>query len=400
MKRRNLLKLAAAVAVAGSLAAPAIAQETLTVGAVGPKTGPLAGGAVVTHFPNVQLWVHDVNARGGLDVGGTKYMLELIEYDDQTNPAETIKAIQRLVTQDGADIVLPPYSTGLNLAVAPLFQQFNLPMIASTANTDDSEALSAQFPNMFFTLGGSAAIAQSLADMLSELRDSGEIGNRVAMVNVADAFGIELANAARPAIEGAGFELVYDSSYPLGTQDLSPVIKAAADADPDAFVAWSYPPDTFGLTEQAMIEGLDTKVFFTAVGSAFPAYRDVFGPAANAIFGIGGVNQADPDFQEYAARHMEVTGSEPDYWASAVVYSTYQVLEQAIEGAGTLDGTAVVDYIKNNSFDTVIGTLEYDEHNYNNSFWTIGQWQDGVFEGIASTGREGAVDPIMKEGWE
>ena len=400
MKRRSILKLAAAVAVAGTLAAPVAAQETLKIGAVAPKTGPLAGGAVVTYWPNVQLWAHDVNERGGLDVGGTKYMIEIIEYDDQTNPAETNKAVQRLMTQDGADFVLPPYSTGLNLAAAPIYQQFGLPMVTSTATTDQIEDLSQQFPNIFITLGGSKPITQSLAGVLSEIRDNGDIGNRIAMVNVADAFGIELAEAARPAFEEAGFEIVYDTSYPLGTQDLSPVVKGAKESNPDAFIAFSYPPDTFGLTEQAMIEGLNTKVFFTAVATAFPAYAGAFGDAANGVMGIGGVNQADPDFQEYAARHEEVTGNKPDYWASAMVYSSFQVLEKAIEGTGSLDKAAIVQYIKDNAFDTVIGELDFDENNNNSSFWTVGQWQDGQFKGIASTGREGAVDPILKDGWE
>ena len=71
------------------------------------------------------------------------------------------------------------------------------------------------------------------------MREAGTIGNRVAMVNVADAFGIELAEAARPKMKAAGFDIVYDKSYPLGTPDLSPIIKGAKDNEPDAFVAWS-----------------------------------------------------------------------------------------------------------------------------------------------------------------
>ena len=85
MKRRTFGALAGAALAAG-LALPALAQDTLTVGAVAPKTGPLAGGAAVTYWPNVQLWAHDVNARGGLQVGDRQYMVEVIEYDDQTNP--------------------------------------------------------------------------------------------------------------------------------------------------------------------------------------------------------------------------------------------------------------------------------------------------------------------------
>jgi len=399
MKRRDLFRMVAAAATAGVLAAPALAQETIKVGAVAPKTGPLAGGAVVTYWPNVQLWIHDVNARGGLNVGGKTYMLEAVEYDDQTNPGETIKAVERLVNQDGAQIVLPPYSTGLNLAAAPIYTKYGLPMITSTAATDQIEELVAKFPNMFFTLGGANGIVGGLVDIMSDLRDKGEIGNKVAMVNVADAFGIELAEAARPAFTEAGFELVYDSSYPLGTQDLSPVIKAAKDAAPDAFVAWSYPPDTFGLTEQAMIEGLNTKVFYTAVATAFPAYAGRFGGAAENVMGIGGVNADSPAFQEYAARHQEVTGMAPDYWASATVYASFQVLEQSIEATGTFKGPELVDYIKSHAFDTVIGKLEFDQNNNNTAYWTVGQWQGGVFHGLASTGREGAVAPVLKTSW-
>lgn len=400
MKRRNLVHLAAAGAAALALAGPVAAQEPVRIGAVGPKTGPLAGGAAVTFWPNVQLWAHDVNERGGLNVGGEMRPVEIIEYDDQTNPGETIKAVERLATQDNADFILAPYGTGLNLAAAPIFDRYGYPMVTHTAISDQIVQLSGQFPNMYFTLGGASGLAGGVAEVLAKLRDAGEIGNKVAMVNVADAFGIELAEVARPAFEAAGFELVYDTSYPLGTQDLSPVIKGAADAAPDAFVAWSYPPDTFGLTEQAMIEGLDVKAFYTAVATAFPAYGERFGAAAGNVLGAGGVYADGEQFKEYAARHEAVTGAKPDYWASGMVYASFQILEQAIEAVGTLDKAAVSEYIANNSFETVMGTITWDENNNNAAYWTVGQWQDGVFKGVASTGREGAVDVSVKAGWQ
>ena len=99
--------------------------------------------------------------------------------------------------------------------------------------------------------------AKTAIGVLKKLKDSGQIGNKVAVVNVGDDFGIELANAGRPIFKEAGFDIVYDKSYPLGTQDYAPVVKAAKAANPDAFVAWSYPPDTFGLADQAKIENLD-----------------------------------------------------------------------------------------------------------------------------------------------
>lgn len=401
MKRRTALKLAAAAALFGSMAlGGAEAGETIKIGAVAAKTGPLAGGTAVTHWPNIQLWATQVNERGGLKLKDGMAKVEIIEYDDQTNPGETIKAVQRLATQDEVDFIIAPYGTGLNLAAAPIFAKYGYPHIAVTAITDQIDELSARYPNMFFTLGSTTALVQSVADILTKLQQEGKIGNKVAMVNVADAFGIELAAAARPIFEKAGLEIVYDKSYPLGTQDLSPIVKGAKASSPDAFIAWSYPPDTFGLTEQAMIEGLDVKVFYTAVATAFPAYAGKFGAAIENNLGAGGVNPDDEAMKAYRKAHKDATGKEADYWASATTYSALQILEQAIEGVGEPDREKVIEYLKNNNFKTVLGDIAFNEHNNNEKYWTVGQWRNGVFHGVASTGRPGEQPVVLKNGWK
>ncbi|MXW93672.1 MAG: ABC transporter substrate-binding protein [Rhodospirillaceae bacterium] len=386
------LAMAAAVGGGGALAAE------IKIGASAPKTGPLAGGAAVTHWPNIRLWVHEVNARGGLKLKSGKAKIKLIEYDDRTNPGEAIKAIQRLATQDKVDFIVAPFGTGFNLATAPIFARYGYPQLAVSAISDKIEVLTKRYPNIFFMLGSTTTFAGSVADILTEMRKKGVIGNRVAMVNVADAFGIELANAARPIFKKAGFEIVYDNSYPLGTQDLSPVVKAAKAAKPDAFVAWSYPPDTFALTEQAKIAGLDVKVFYTAVATCFPAYAAKFGKSIEGNLGAGGINPDTPEMKAYFAAHTKFIGKSPDYWASAVTYASLQILEQAIEGVGSTDRKAVIDYIKKNTFKTVIGDVTYKNQN-SEKFWTVGQWQNGVFYGVRSTGRPGAKPVKVKQGW-
>jgi len=325
--------------------------------------------------------------------------VEIIEYDDQTNPGETIKAIQRLATQDEVHFIVSPYGTGLVVAAAPIFARYGYPLIAVSAITDQQPALSKQFPDMFFTLGTTSALAEDTVKILTDMREAGQLGNKIAMVNVADAFGIELAEVARGKFNEAGFDIVYDTSYPLGTQDLSPVMKGAKAAAPDAFVAWSYPPDTFALTEQAIIEDLQVQAFYTAVATPFPAFGGRFGAAANGVMGPGGVNVDDPKFQEYATAHEAVTDAKPDFWASATTYASLEILEQSIEAVG-LDRKAVADHLRSGTFDTVLGPITFDENNNNQAFWTVGQWQDGVFKGVASRNRDGAVPVILKDGWK
>ena len=399
MLRRSLLKSASLMLAAGAIGlGPAAAADVIKIGAVAPKTGPLAAGAAITHWPNIKLWVTQVNARGGLKLKSGRVKIKLIEYDDRTNPGETIKAVQRLATQDKVDFIIAPYASGLNLAAAPIFARYGYPQITATSITDKVPELTKRYPNIFFTLGSTTAFAGAVADILKKMRAEGKIGNRIAMVNVADAFGIELANAARPIFKKAGFNIVYDKSYPLGTQDLSPVVKGAKAAKPDAFVAWSYPPDTFGLTAQAKIVGLNVKAYYTAVATAFPAYKGKFGKSAEGVLGAGGINPDTPAMQAYIAAHKKVTGKAPDSWASPVVYATLQILGQAIEAVGTKDRKAVTAYIKTHTFKTVVGPITFKNQN-NERFWTVGQWQGGKFYGVHSTGRPGAKPVKIKSGW-
>ena len=99
MRRRDLLKYAGATALAAPFVRVARAdQGAVKVGVVGAKTGPLAPGAAATHFPPWRLWAHEINQAGGLKLKDGARKVELIEYDDRTQPPEAIKAIERLAT--------------------------------------------------------------------------------------------------------------------------------------------------------------------------------------------------------------------------------------------------------------------------------------------------------------
>lgn len=399
MLRRTMLALTAstvAMAFAGGFAQAQ--EETIKLGASAPKTGPLAGGAAVTHWPNIQLWMKEVNDAGGLDVGGKKMKIELVEYDDKTNGEEAIKNIQRLATVDNVDFIVTPYSTGLNIATAPIIARYGFPHITTSAATDGVTEFAQRWPNSFWMLGTSKQLGAGVVESLTKLKAGGAIGNKVALVNVADAFGLELIAATKPALQAAGFEIVYETSYPLGAQDLAPVISGAKAASPDAFVAFSYPGDTFALTEQAQVQGLDVGAFYTGVGTAFPAFAGRFKEAANGIMGIGGVNSNDEKIKEYFAKSKEVTGVDPDFWASATTYAGLQILGQAIEKAGSKDKAAVIAAIKANTFDTVIGPISMP-NNVNEKVWTVGQWDNGVFKAVAADGLDVAGDPVKKPAW-
>src|SRR5882757_934146 len=398
----KLINALSAVALATALlGSGAQAQDTIRIGWAISKTGPFAAGASVTTLPNYQVWVKDVNDAGGimLKSTGKKAKIEIIEYDDRSNSEEMIKAVERLATQDKVDFILPPWSTGLNLAVAPVLNKYGYPHLAVTANSNRAPEMVKRWPNLTFWLGLPSELIDGLVDTMTTLRRDGKIGDKVAMAAVGDQFGIEQSTAAREGLKKAGFNLVYDKSYPFGTQDLQPVIKDAQAAAPDSFIAFSYPPDTIGLTDQAKVSGFSRKVFYVGVGTAFPIYKGKFGASAEGVMGVGGSNADLPGIKWYIQHHKEIIGREPDRWASPITYASLQVLQQAIERVGKVDRAAIIKEINTGSFETIIGKVKLED-GQNRNIWSVGQWQGNGFFGIAPVNKQGAKAAIAKPAWQ
>ena len=398
MKTISMAAISAAL-LASASALPAHAQDTIKIGWAISKTGPFGPGAAVTTLPNYQVWVKDVNDKGGLTVNGKKMKIEVIEYDDRSNSEEMIKAVERLATQDNVHFILPPWSTGMNLAAAPVLNKYGYPHLAVTANTNRAPEMVKRWPNLTFWLGLPSELIDGLVETLSVLRKDGKIGDKVAMAAVGDQFGIEQSGAARDGLKKAGFNVVYDKSYPFGSQDLQPIVKDAQASNPDVFVAFSYPPDTIGLTDQSKIAGFSPKVFYVGVGTAFPLFKQKFGASAEGVMGVGGSNADLPGLKAYIQHHKEVIGREPDRWASPITYASLQVLQQAIERVG-LDKAAVIKEINTGSFDTIIGKVKLVDNLYK-GVWAVGQWQGNDFVAIAPMKQEGARTPIVpKPAWQ
>lgn len=394
----------AATLLAGVGTMAVIAQDTgdrtsVKIGYAISKTGANAGGAGITTLPNYQLWVHEVNEAGGLELpDGSRLPIEVIEYDDRSASEEVVRAIERLATQDNVDFILPPWGTGFNLAAAPLFDRFGYPQLAVSAVTDKAPEFAARWSKSFWMLGGGHDYTEALADILTDQHEAGTINNDVAVISVADGFGIDLITAARQSFADAGINLVYDVTYPVGTTDFTPMLNEAAASGADTFVAFSYPPDTFALTQQAQVAAYNPKVLYMGVGVGFPVYAANNGDKIEGIMSLGGIDVTNEAVMEYRARHTEFIGQAPDWWGSVVTYNSLQMLEEAIRRRG-LDREAVAEELSTGSFETVLGEVKLED-NQLRTLWFGGQWQDGNFVAVAPSDREGAVAPrLPKAPW-
>lgn len=393
-----VLLLAAGCGQAAPGAPSAEAPEKILIGNPIGLSGPNAGPAMTTQISSYDTWAADVNAAGGIYVEefDQRIPVEFVRVDDTSDVPTAVVLTQQMIEEGEVHFIFPPWGTAFNFAIAPIVSDAQMPVIGCTVGSKQLIEDAADYPYFYTLLNQYLDQGAALVELLQDLGVS-----TVAIIHHDDLFGIDFNEFVAPALADAGIDIVFQATYPLGTEDLSQTLRAARDADPDAFLAFSYPPETFLMTGQAIEIGFNPEVFMASVGVAFPAYRDAFGPAAEGVVGTGAWNPGvdTEDAQGFYDRHLAMHGAEPDRWASAACYATGQVLQQAIEAAGTLDPVAVKQAMDTTEFNTIIGTFSF-ENQLNPTYpGQIGQWQDGEFEIISPTGNRTAEPVYPKPEW-
>jgi len=404
MDRRTFVKGSAAVASATALTrVPAHAQaapDKLRFGYTITQSGPLGPGAESTSVSQYRLWQKRVNDAGGIMLKkfNKKVPVDFVAYDDQGKPDELLKLTERLVQQDKVDMILGPYATHMNLASAPIINKYEYPVIMTTATTAKTYDIAQRWPYAFWNISQPKESTEPLSQALAALKKEGKIKGRIAVVHVALEYGVEMHGAFVEAAKKDGLEIVISKSYPLGSADLQPLIREVMATDPDAFIAMSYPPDTFMLTEQCQVVGFNPKVMYVAIGGVFPTYKGKFGDKVNGILAYGGVDWNAPGVADYRKAHREFLNRDSE--AGAVnVYAGLEVVQQAIEAVGEIDRKKIRDTIASGKFQTVWGELSYASQR-NASPWAVGQWQNGDIVGLYPSNKAGAKPLLFpKPAW-
>jgi len=363
-----------AAALFAALLAPAFAQDApVKIGYAISRTGPFAAGAQISQEPNYIMWAEQVNAAGGLSVKGKKRKIELIGIDDRSDVETMVRSYEKLMASDKVDLILPPWGTGMNFAVMPLAQKHGYPMLSPTAT--GRKLLGMKNPYFFALLQQPDSMMNALAEFMKARGVK-----TAAVIHVDELFGLEQMGALELALKEKGIQIVEKKSYPIGVKDLQPVLNDIKAKSPEAFIALSYPPDTFLITGQARAVGLSPKLFYAAVGSAFPVYRDKMGPAAEGVMGLGTWNpKMSPQGKAYFDAHVARWKKEPDRWASAHCWAGLQILEQAVAKAG-LERKALRDAIAGSEFSTIIGKIRFRNGENISTPGVVSQWQSGEFE--------------------
>jgi branched-chain amino acid transport system substrate-binding protein len=395
LRRRTLVQALAAGAASAGL--PALAQGAaapVRIGYAMARTGIWSSGAQVSQEPNYLLWAEQLNAAGGLNVKGAKRPVELIGSDDRSDIETCVRTYEKLMGSDKVDLVLPPWGSNANFAVAPLANRMGYPFLAPTALS--RRLVEMKLPYFFLLLQQPKPMMDALVDML---KANG--AKTAAVIYVDDLFGLENYAALKVALTSSGITLVDDKSYPLGVKDLGPVLRGIKDKNPDAFIGLTYPPDTILASRQSKEIGFNPKFFYASVGTAFQLYRNVMQAGAEGVLGMGSWNpKTSAGAKAYFDAHVKKFGAakEPDRWASGHAWAGLEILGNAVARVG-LDRKAIRDYVAGTTHKTIVGDIRFAGSENVGIPGIVSQWQKGEFEVVWPKERATSALSAAKPAW-
>ncbi len=162
-------------------------------------------------------------------------------------------------------------------------------------------------------------------------------------------------------------------------------------------IAFSYPPDTFMLTEQSIANDFNPKVKFLGVGVAFPSYKGKFGDKVNGIFGLGAWDPNGPGVKDYFARHKAVNkGRSPTAGPAPTPTPGCRCCSRRSSASARSTAPRSSQEIKTGTFKTILGDIKL-EGNRRQGGWHVGQWQGGEFYGIAPANRRAPKQPMSSD---
>jgi len=387
---------AALAALALGWAAPAAAQqEPIVVGGTLGLTGVLSE-ASSDYKAVYDLWLERVNAKGGL----LDRPVKMVIYNDESTPTVAQSLYNRLLGEDNTDLVLAPFATFVGGAVVPIVQSHQKLMfnggfvgINIFKNAKGSIIGSYTYQEPDYTRG--------LFDLIKTLPEN-ERPTKIAIFTLQNPFtiivrdGLDGVGGALKFAEEAGIPVVVNEQYPPNTTDFNGLVQKAKAAGADMVLQLGLLNDTLQVARTIEQQAYEPRIFCTCGSQVTTvAAWPKLGSAAEGAFGsIPSWPTQDYEGLKDLAAYFKARGQDTLPTYAIVGYAILQVLEQSVEGAGTLDQEKLKEYILSHEFRTVAGNIRYQADGTPEYSQVVIQFVDGQNQ-VVWPAKFRTADPVI-----
>jgi branched-chain amino acid transport system substrate-binding protein len=364
---KRLAPVALAGVVFASVPPPVAAQTPIKIGASMSVTGTYAKPGTYQK-QGYDVCVDELNAKGG--ILGRK--VELVIYDDQSNPATAVRLYEKLITEDKVDAVMGPYSSAVSEAVANVTEKYKKVMVAPLAATTSIFKKGRKYIFMVITP------AENYLDGLIDMAAKRGL-KTVAIINEDTLFPKASASGTAEAAKKKGMQVVLQEAYPKGNTDFSALLVKIKAANPDVIAAGTYFDDAVAITRQMKELNVNPKMFGLTVGGDLPEFHDLLKQNAEYVYGSTQWDESlpYPGQKEFLAAYKSKFKGEPAYHTAAG-YAGCLIYAEAVKRAATLDADKVRDQLLKMEIKTAFGEYKVEPDGFQAAHKMVMlQWQDG-----------------------
>jgi branched-chain amino acid transport system substrate-binding protein len=362
-------------APSGGAGQQAASAEPIKIGAVVPLTGRYAAlGSQVR--PGYEIAVEDINAAGGVDVGGTRRPLELKILDDESDPAKTVQRLESLASADKVAAYLGGAGSDLHAAGAAIGDKNKTPYLGIAFGLYDIHQRGLKY--LFSPFPKSPDIARATFELAGSVPQA-DRPQRYAIFHEKTDWGIEMAKYYTEAAQRAGATVVLDEEYAPLSKDYSDLILKAKSANADALLGMPTPPDGLAIVKQMKELDWNPKLTMLVRAPDDPNWGQNLGKDGDYVLHMPGWHHAAkfPGVSELNAKYQAKYNRPADV-LTGPSYALVQILAGAIHRAGKADGTAIRDALASTDLkESVIGPVKFNADGTGVLQTTITQWQNG-----------------------
>jgi branched-chain amino acid transport system substrate-binding protein len=339
----------------------ALAAEPIKIGFSMALTGAYAGNGKAALLAT-QLWTEDQNAKGGL----LARQVQLVYYDDQSNPSLVPGIYTKLFDIDKVDIVISGYGTNIIGPAMPLVMQHDKAFM-SLAGLRVNEQFRYDKYFQIFPFGPDAHVtfAQGFFDVAMTMNPK----PKTAAISVADSeFPQTAVIGAREWGKKFGLKVVYDRSFPPNQVDFGPIVRAIQAASPDIVYIACFPPNAVGLVRAVRETGFKPMLIGGGmVGPQYASVKQQLGALLNGFLSfetfVPEPTTNFPGIKEFLGRYKpKAVAAGVDalgYYLPPFSYAGMQILAESVEATKGLDQSKMADYIHNTTHKTIVGDIRF-----------------------------------------
>ncbi|MBW1981470.1 MAG: amino acid ABC transporter substrate-binding protein [Deltaproteobacteria bacterium] len=305
--------------------------------------------------------VEQVNKKGGVKVGSDTYMFKIVYYDDKSDPTESSRLVEKLITQDKVNFLLGPYSSGITIPDSLVAQRYEIPMIEGGGAS--GKIFSRGNKYIFGTLPPAGQYFKSTLEMLKTFTPAPKT---VAILYSDDKFDLSVAKGTKALAEQMGMKVVLYEKYAEGATDFNSILTKLKAMKADVMLVAGHTEESLNVTQQAKELNVCPKLISMTVGPSEADFRKSLGKDAEYIFGVASWSTQMnfkgylfKDTQEFVKLFKAKFGYDPDYHNASGI-ADVAVFKDAIERAGSLNPEKVRDAIAATSLATIYGHVEFN----------------------------------------